>query len=56
MLGLSDFWIWSVYLLCLLSTLLCVIYGMINWNRDSNEVTPKDRQWEQDEDRLEDQL
>lgn len=33
MLGLSDPWIISVYLLCLLSTLLCIIYGIINWNK-----------------------
>ncbi|MFA6373060.1 MAG: symporter small accessory protein [Methanothrix sp.] len=34
MLGIDDPWIWGVYLLCILSALLCVIYGIINWNRE----------------------
>jgi len=33
-LGIDDPWIWGVYLLCILSALLCVIYGIINWNRE----------------------
>ncbi len=33
MLGINDPWIWGVYLLCIFSTLLCVIYGLINWNK-----------------------
>ena len=32
MFGLHNFGIWSVYLLCILSTLACVVYGIINWN------------------------
>ncbi len=31
--GINDPWIWGVYLLCIFSTLLCVIYGLINWNK-----------------------
>ncbi len=27
MLGIEDPWIWGVYILCILSALLCVIYG-----------------------------
>lgn len=34
MLGIDDPWIWGVYLLCILSALLCLIYGIINWNRE----------------------
>ncbi len=33
MLGINDPWIWGVYLLCIFSTLLCVIYGIANWNK-----------------------
>jgi hypothetical protein len=33
-LGIDDPWIWGVYLLCIISALLCVIYGMVNWNRE----------------------
>jgi hypothetical protein len=34
LLGFDDPWIWGVYLLCILSTSLCVIYGIVNWNRE----------------------
>jgi hypothetical protein len=33
-LGIDDPWIWGVYLLCILSALLCLVYGIINWNRE----------------------
>jgi hypothetical protein len=33
MFGIEDPWIWSAYLACLLSTLFCFIYGMVNWNK-----------------------
>ena len=33
-LGIDDPWIWGVYLLCIISALLCVIYGIVNWNRE----------------------
>ena len=37
MLGIPDFWIWSAYLLCLLSAAACVIYGIYNWNKGDEE-------------------
>jgi hypothetical protein len=37
MLGIDDPWILSVYLLCIFSALLCVIYGVINWNRGGEQ-------------------
>lgn len=36
-LGISDPWIWGVYVLLVLSTLLCVVYGAINWNKGDEE-------------------
>jgi hypothetical protein len=51
-LGIPDFWIWSAFLLCIASTLLCVIYGLINWNKGSNiEKTQIDEEvrWEEKE-------
>ena len=33
-LGIDDPWIWGVYLLCIISALLCVIYGIVNWNKE----------------------
>jgi len=37
MLGIDDPWILSVYLLCIFSALLCVIYGVVNWNRGGEQ-------------------
>jgi hypothetical protein len=31
-LGIEDPWIWGVYVLLIVSTLMCVVYGIINWN------------------------
>ena len=33
-LGIDDPWIWGVYLLSIFSALLCVIYGIVNWNKE----------------------
>ncbi|MCX6090731.1 MAG: symporter small accessory protein [Atribacterota bacterium] len=55
MLGLHDPWIVLVYLLCIGSTLLCVIYGLINWNRGGEPMIPKNKfvEWEKEEEDLE---
>ncbi len=34
--GIPDFWIWSAFLLCIASAVLCVVYGLINWNKGAN--------------------
>lgn len=38
MFGLTDPWIGTVYLLSLLSTAICVIYGLVNWNKGAEEI------------------
>ena len=35
--GISDFSISLAYLLCILSTILCVVYGIINWNKGHDD-------------------
>jgi len=37
MFGLPDPSIWLAYLLCIGSTILCIVYGVINWNKDDSE-------------------
>jgi hypothetical protein len=38
-LGIPDFSIIAVYLLCIFSTLACLAYGLYNWNKGGeNEV------------------
>ncbi|NYT02245.1 MAG: hypothetical protein GKC10_05775 [Methanosarcinales archaeon] len=59
MLGISDPWIWGVYVLCLLSTLLCVIYGALKWNygwEQEREEISEELAWEKSEDELEQRL
>lgn len=56
MLGIPDFWIWSAYLLCILSAAACVIYGLINWNKGSdNEIKQiqEESNWEKVEKEVE---
>lgn len=32
-LGIEDPWIIMVYIGIILSTLLCIVYGVLNWNK-----------------------
>jgi len=54
-LGIDDPGIWGVYLLCILSALLCVIYGIVNWNREGELEAVEIREeaaWEAEEDEM----
>ncbi len=54
MFGIQSFGIWSVYLLCILSTIACIVYGVINWNKGDNteEEKKKIAKLEQEEEEL----
>ncbi len=56
MLGIEDFYVLLAYLLCLLSALLCVIYGLINWNRGEEAVAEEDIRWAEKEKKVEEEL
>ena len=45
MLGIEDPWVLLAYLLCVGSTLLCVVYGVVNRNRGDDPVEPDDVRW-----------
>ncbi len=45
MLGINDNYVLAAYLLCLASTALCVVYGLINWNRGDDSIKQEDAQW-----------
>ena len=49
MLGIEDGWVVLAYVLCLLSSLLCVLYGIVCWNRGEEAVRPEDVEWAQEE-------
>jgi len=57
MLGINDPWIWGVYLLSVLSALLCVAYGLANWNKgvktEKKEIL-EEVAWEEGEAQMED--
>lgn len=39
MLGIDDPQIWMAYILCILSAILCIVYGLTKWNEeDVDEV------------------
>ena len=59
MFGLHDFWIVSAFVLCILSAVLCVVYGIVNWNKgagsESREIE-EEMQWNENEKKIEDIL
>ena len=59
MFGLGDFWVSSVFVLMALSTILCVVYGAINWNNDGADdevLQEEEKKWEEDEKDMEEKL
>ncbi|MBF0483936.1 MAG: hypothetical protein HQL25_04450 [Candidatus Omnitrophica bacterium] len=56
MFGLNDPQIWLAYVLCIAGTLLCVIYGAVNWNKGDEPVYPEDEKWVKDEKNIEEEL
>lgn len=57
MLGIKDPWIAAPYILCILSALLCVVWGVMKWNKgDEDEPEKEIRHWAAEEDRIEEDL
>jgi len=48
-LGIQDIWVWLAYILCILSTALCVVYGLVNWNKGEEPMKPEDTAWAKEE-------
>ena len=52
MLGLADATIWLAYILCIISAVACVVYGILNWNKgaDNEQVQiQEEANWEKAE-------
>ncbi len=52
MMGFADGSIALVYILCILSALTCVLYGIVNWNRGAETEADQIREevdWEANE-------
>ena len=56
MLGLENPSVWLAYLLCFVSTLFCIVYGVLNWNKGEEKVYDEDVTWVKDEKEVEDEL
>ena len=56
MLGIEDKYVAAAYILCIASTALCVIYGLINWNRGKVEADEEDIRWAEEEKKVEEEL
>jgi len=56
MFGIEDTYVWLGYLLCIASTVLCVIYGLITWNRGDKAVDQEDIQWAAEEEKVEEEI
>ncbi|MBN1268702.1 MAG: hypothetical protein JXB04_03875 [Kiritimatiellae bacterium] len=58
MLGIHDPWVALVYILCILSSLLCVVWGILRWNREGAPDEPAEevKHWAEEEDKVEEEL
>ena len=59
MLGLGDFSVFAAYVLCVLSAVLCVVYGVVNWNKGgdvSAEVAAEEARWDIEEKKIDEEL
>ncbi|MDX9701847.1 MAG: hypothetical protein RBU23_02270 [Candidatus Auribacterota bacterium] len=56
MLGLGDSWVFLAYVLCILSTILCVTYSFVNWNKDIDTISKEDISWLEEEVQVEEEL
>lgn len=55
-LGIPDPWVWGAYILSILAMLLCVVYGILNWNKggeDEKEQIEEELEWEKKEREME---
>ncbi|OHD57308.1 MAG: hypothetical protein A2014_09045 [Spirochaetes bacterium GWF1_49_6] len=58
-LGIPDPSIWVAYLLLIILTLLCIVYGLVNWNKEgdiSDEEAKEEKQWSKEEIELEEEV
>jgi hypothetical protein len=59
MLGIKDPWILAAYVLCILSAILCVVYGIYNWNKGADispEEISEELKWDKEESEINENL
>jgi len=55
-LGIDDGWVLLAYSLCVFSSALCVLYGVVNWNKGDEPVSDEDVEWAKEEQEEEEAL
>ncbi len=48
-LGIADPWVFLAYILSLASSVLCILYGLFNWNKGDEAIQPEDVKWAKEE-------
>ena len=56
MLGFGDVWVFLAFILCILSMIICVIYGAVNWNEDIVHDEVDTEKWMKEEIEIEKSL
>jgi len=56
MLGIKDPQVLLAYSLCILSTLYCIYYAAVNWNKGDEPVYPEDEKWVKSEKETDDEV
>ena len=58
MLGFKSFWVFLPFVLMILSTLLCVVYGIVNWNKGAVQdfEVKEEKDWAKEESKIEKSL
>lgn len=58
MLNIPDPWVFAAFALCILSSLLCVVWGILKWNEVEKRPESDDdvRRWANEENKVEQEL
>ncbi|MDZ8120402.1 symporter small accessory protein [Pontiella agarivorans] len=58
MLGIEDPWVVLGYFLCIICTLICLVWGAFKWNVDDTVQEPEEEisHWAEEENRVEAEL
>lgn len=56
MLGLGDIWVFMTFVLCIAAALLCVGYGIKNWNKGDEMDESDANKWRKEEIEIEKNL
>jgi hypothetical protein len=55
MFGFGDVWVFLAYFLTILAAILCVVWGILNWNKpreDLAEEAAEEKKWEENDPEL----